>query len=76
MAVTEVMDKNVVQVRLNDGLDSHGNVKTVNLNLGSLSGSASDWDAQKAMNIIEALIPCLSKSVDSVYHVQSNLLQD
>lgn len=76
MAITETMIKNVVQMRLNNGVDTQGRVTTVNQNLGTMSGNASDWDAQKVYNIIEAVSPLLSKSLYEVYHVQTNTLTD
>ncbi len=72
--VSEVPEKEVVQLKLNNGQDSEGNIKTVNQNLGSLDANA--WDAQKVMNIAEALSPCLSKSITAVWHVRTTNLVD
>lgn len=74
MAVTETMIKNQCNMKLNNGTDTQGNVKTVNQSLGTLSDSG--WDATKAMDIIEALSPCLSKSVYEIQHVVTNRLTD
>lgn len=74
MAVTETMIKNQCNMKLNNGTDASGNVKTLNQSLGTLSDTA--WDATKAMAIVEALTPCLSKSVYEVQHVVTNTLTD
>lgn len=73
-SVTEVPDKEVVQLKLNNGTDPSGNVRTVNQNLGALNPNA--WDATKVMAISEALIPCLSKSIYAVSHVKTTTLVD
>lgn len=48
-------------MKLQNGTDASGNVKTVSLNLGSLD--VANWDANKAMAIMTALQPCLSKTI-------------
>ncbi len=66
MAITLTGTRTAVNIKLNNGVDQEGKLKTVNLNLGSLK--ASDFtseDCQKAMNIINALQPCLDKTVYS-----------
>lgn len=73
-AITEEVETEVVRMKLNNGQDTQGNIKTVNQNIGSLNPNA--WDAQKIMNIVEGLIPCLSKSVNSVQHVRTTTLID
>ena len=72
MAVTEQVDKQQCTLRLDNGRDSSGNVKTVNMNLGSMA--VNGWDAQKVINITDALTPCLSKGVHGVAHVETSLL--
>lgn len=72
-AITETPTKEAIQIKLNDG-SSGGVIKTVNVNLGSLS--VSGYDSQKVMNIIEYLAPCLSKTVYSVSHVRTSDLTD
>lgn len=74
MAVSEQTDKQQCILKLNNGRDSAGNIKTVNQNLGSLAPSG--WDAQKAMNIINALTPVFSSGVHKVNHVQTSTLID
>lgn len=67
MAVTEELTANSITVKLNNGTDTEGNVKTVNTGLGgALSGEESDWDADKVMNITTALDAVLSKPIYSV----------
>lgn len=74
MAVSETMIKNVCNMKLNNGTDSEGNVKTVNVSLGTLSASA--WDAQKAYACASAIEGCLSKTIYQVQHVLTNSLQE
>lgn len=71
MAVTESLKKVYVRTLLNNGVDSDGNVVTVNGSLGStISTSAFIDDTagsnQKVMNIVSALDAVLSKEVYSV----------
>lgn len=63
MAV-ENLTKVAVSLRLNNGTDSQGNVKTVGVSLGSIS--MSGYTADKARNVALALSPCLSKTVSRV----------
>ena len=74
MAVTTTLDKIAVRMNLNNGTDSQGNVKTVSQNLGSLN--PTNYDAQKVMNIVNGLVPCLTKSVYSVQEVRTSTLTD
>lgn len=57
-----------VQMRLNNGTDSQGNVKTVSLNIGTLS--TSGYNADKALAISQLISPCLAKSLVSVDEVK------
>ncbi len=67
MAVSMNPKKTAVSLKLNNGTDSEGKIKTVNLNLGTLKiADFTSETAQKAQNIITALKPCLSKAVVSV----------
>lgn len=74
MAVTETLIKNVVQMKLNIGQDAQGNIKTATVGLGSLSGTA--WDAQKALNVVAGLIPCLTRTVADVQHVATSSIDE
>lgn len=73
MATTETTTAHTAYAQLNNGTDTEGNIKTVNVSIGSLS--ASDWNAQKAMNIILAMEGCLTKTVYSAIHKRSSILQ-
>lgn len=53
-----------VSIRLNDGVTDAGATKTVSISLGTLDVNA--WDQSKAIAIIRALRPCLSKPIYSV----------
>lgn len=76
-AVTETVTKNSIQVKLNNGTDpSTGQVRTVSGGFPTLSLEPNDYDAQKVMNVIEALSPCLTKTVYSVQHTQLSDLTD
>ena len=64
MAVTSTLEKAVVKMLLNNGTDASGNVKTVSVNLGSLSPTG--YDDTKAMAVVTAVAACLSKTLYSV----------
>ena len=67
MAISLTGKRTAVSMKLNNGTDDKGKIKLISLNLGSLkSADFSSEDAQKAQNIINALKPCLSKTVYSV----------
>lgn len=74
MAVQSVLEKISVTMRLDDG-QVGGNQKYVNSNLATLS--TSRYNDQKAMNIVELMKPCLSKSVLAVKKTEvSNLVNN
>ena len=66
MAV-ETLKKISVNVKLNNGTDSEGNVRRVNVTIGNLS--EENFDNDKALAVVTALAPCLSKTVSSVEKV-------
>ncbi len=74
MAVTETPKKVSVSVRLNNGVDSSGNVQTVSVSLGSLS--TTGYDNTKALAVAEALEDCLSLSVYSVEKTYVTTIED
>ena len=74
MAVTETPKKVSVSVRLNNGVDSSGNVQTVSVSLGSLS--TTGYDNAKALAVAEALEDCLSLSVYSVEKTYVTTIED
>ncbi len=57
-----------VRLKLENGTDAEGNMKYVNLSLGSLS--KDNFDADKALAVKALLAPCLSKTVGSVEMTQ------
>ena len=68
MAVTETNVKNAVTMKLNNGVDSQGNIKTVDVSIGTLSTTGSDYDKDKAFAIVNALTSCLSKTLYNTQH--------
>lgn len=69
---SSILEKVTVNVRLDDGVDSQGNTKTVSQSLGSLNKATFDPD--KALAIANALEPCLTKTIDSVAKTEVSLL--
>ena len=57
-----------VNVKLDDGTDSDGKQHTVSIALGTLS--KDNFDADKALAIINALEPCLTRDLVSVEKVE------
>ncbi len=57
-----------VRLKLENGTDAEGNIKYVNLSLGSLS--KDNFDADKALAVKAVLAPCLSKTVGKVEMTQ------
>ena len=69
---TETLKKVAVNLKLENGTDSEGNLKLVNLSLGTLSKDS--FDADKALGIVQVLGPCLSKTINSVVKVQTSTI--
>lgn len=61
-----------VNIKLNNGTDSAGNVKTVSVNLGKLS--LTRFDADKVLAVKTLLEPCLAKTVHAVEKVEVSTL--
>ena len=57
-----------VNIKLDNGMDSEGNIRTVTVSLGSLS--KDNFNADKALAVITALEPCLNKEVNTVEKVE------
>ena len=74
MSVVTECKKITVAMKLNNGTTTTGTVKTVSLNLGSLNKSA--FDAQKAINIVNALSSCLERSVYSTEKTEVSILSE
>lgn len=71
MAVV-TLKKVTVNLVLNNGTDSQGHVKTVNSSLGNLS--ETNYDDDKALAVVSALQPCMSKTLVSVQRNDINNL--
>ena len=63
MAVTEEIKSLKANMLMNMGVSSSGNIVTKSISIGTLNASA--WDAQKAVNIINAVSDCLSQPLYS-----------
>lgn len=63
----EMVTQVSVNLKLENGTDTEGNMKYVSLSLGSLSKDR--FDADKVLAIKRLLAPCLSKTVRSVEKV-------
>ena len=61
---TEAITQITATLGLNNGTDSEGNQRIVNVSLGSMS--KNDWDGDKVLAICAALEPCLDKSLSRV----------
>ena len=74
MAVITTPKKVSVNVKLDNGTDDKGNVRTVNLSLGNLS--LSGFDAAKAMAVVNLIKPCLCHTVYNVEKVEVSDLEE
>lgn len=63
MAVASLKYVTVI-VKINNGTDSEGNIRTANISLGNMSEWA--YDDNKALRIVSALAPCLKRSITAV----------
>ena len=74
MAVTSTIKRNSVYLLLDSGETlASGAAKTLSVSLGSLSTTALDQD--KAMNIVNALIPCFMYSYSGTQHMVTSTLR-
>lgn len=69
---TETLKKVVCNVMVENGTDAEGNIKLVSFSLGSLS--KDNFDADKALAIVTALRPCLSKTVNSTNKIETSTI--
>lgn len=60
---TNATKKISVSLRLNNGEDSEGNVKTLGVSLGKLTANPSDYDDDKMLAVKNLIAPCLEKAV-------------
>lgn len=66
MAAQETFTGVKAQMNLNNGVSPSGAVKTIMQSIGTLSSVQSDYDAQKILNIANAMEQCLTKSMYSL----------
>jgi len=69
---TETSTKITYTMKLRNGVDDQGNVKTVNLNLGKLS--LMGFNVQNAANLASLLTQVLDKSVTGEYIARTALV--
>lgn len=71
MAIVETQMKRTAGVMLAITGD-----KVKHVSIGSISNDGSDWDAQKAYNIMTALLPCLDGSFSYGRTVPTMVLEE
>lgn len=71
MSVSEVQEKRTAHIVL-----AVTGEKTKNVSIGSLATDGSAWDAQKALNIMTALTPCLNGSFSKGRTVPTYVLEE
>ena len=74
MAVTTECKKISVAMKLNVGITTSGEVKTESLNLGKLNKTA--FDAEKVLNIVNALSPCFDQMLYTVEKTEVSRLSE
>lgn len=74
MPITTETKKVSVALKLNNGTTSTGAIKTVSVNLGNLNKTA--FDAQKTLNIVNALYTCLERSIYGIEKTEVTLLSE
>ena len=73
MAATVTLNKLAVAIKLEDDVTSTGATKTVSISLGNLNKDA--FDADKAMNIVNLLVPCLEKDLYAVVKTDTSYIR-
>lgn len=74
MAATETLSALTGRYLLNNGTTTTGAIRTINQSLGSLNMSA--WDADKALNIINAISPVVDKEIVQAQAVKTYDLEN
>ena len=74
MAVTTTQTRVAVSIKLNAGTSDEGKRITKSVNLGTLKTNA--FDSQKAYNIVNLLMPCMSYSLYQVQNTVTNVLEE
>lgn len=72
-AITETKSFSVV-MKLNNGTTTTGAVKTLSVNLGSLNKTA--FDANKVLNVVNALAPCFFRMLYIVEKIEVSQLSE
>lgn len=70
MAARTVTEKIAVNLRLNNGTSTTGQVKTVGVSIGKLNTTA--FDADKALAVAGLIGDCLTKSVYEVQKTETS----
>ena len=68
----ETLKKVVCNVMVETGTTADGTIKTASVSLGTLSKDS--WDPDKALAIVSALGPCLSKTINSTEKIQTSTI--
>lgn len=65
---SEALTSRGLKLRLNNGTDADGKLRTVDISLNSALGglSVSGWDAAKVVALTSAIEPVISKTVNSI----------
>lgn len=71
MAATTIK-KVACRVQLENGTDAEGNIKLVSQSIGTLGKDV--FNADKALAIVQALGPCLSKTINSTETVTTSTI--
>lgn len=67
------LTKRLLQMALNNGSTSTGQVRTVNVSLGNVT-TTDGYTDDKAVAIAMALMPCLDKTVYRINRIDTNSL--
>ena len=74
MAVTTTQKRVSVSIKLDFGTSDTGARVTKSVSLGSLKTNA--FDAQKAYNIVNLLVPCLAYGLYQVQNTVTNVIDE
>ncbi|MBQ7217037.1 MAG: hypothetical protein IJS39_13760 [Synergistaceae bacterium] len=74
MAATATTTKIAVNLKLNNGVSSTGNVKTVSVSMGKINKAA--FDADKALAVSSLIGQCLTKQVYYLEKVEYSAIEN
>lgn len=74
MAVNETVKSVVGRLLLDDGTTASGNVRTVNVSMGTLN--PDNWDPEKAFTICTLIGQCLSKTLYEVDSIKTHKITE